>query len=164
MLSALISSAGRKPAMLLAEQLAHESCVRPGPLVLGTALLKSPTPREDRDRAASRRSNPSSRTALMGEQPTPWDLLQPQDATSRHRGAKPCRRCGRLGKMSLLSPAYLLSVCDDPSTRIRRVTISSFRSCSTRRSRSQAPFCDCTQRLIANQPEGTFERLRYSLG
>src|SRR4030095_6816782 len=54
MLSALISSAGRKPAMLLAEQLAHESCVRPGPLVLGTALLKSPTPTEDRDRTVSR--------------------------------------------------------------------------------------------------------------
>jgi len=110
MLSALISSAGRKPAMLLAEQLAHESCVRPGPLVLGTALLKSPTPTEDRDRTVSRRSKPSSRTALMGEQPNPWDLLQPQDATSRHRGAKPCRRCGLLGKISLLSPGYLLSV------------------------------------------------------
>src|ERR1700730_4405207 len=110
MLSALISSAGRKPAMLLAEQLAHESCVRPGPLVLGTALLKSLTPTEDRDRTVSRRSKPSSRTALMGEQPNPGDLLQPQDATSRHRGAKPCRRCGLLGKISLLSPGYLLSV------------------------------------------------------
>src|SRR6267378_3604859 len=110
MLSALISSAGRKPAMLLAEQLAHESCVRPGPLVLGTALLKSPTPTEDRDRTVSRRSKPSSRTALMGEQPNPWDRLQPQDATSRHQGAKPSRRYGLLGKMSLLSPAYLLSV------------------------------------------------------
>src|SRR3954449_4513248 len=110
MLSALISSAGRKPAMLLAKQLAHESCVRPGPLVLGTALLKSLTPTEDRDRTVSRRSKPSSRTALMGEQPNPWDLLQPQDATSRHRGAKPCRRCGLLGKISLLSPGYLLSV------------------------------------------------------
>src|SRR5476651_2012879 len=110
MLSALISSAGRKPAMLLAEQLAHESCVRPGPLVLGTALLKSLTPTEDRDRTVSRRSKPSSRTALMGEQPNPWDLLQPQDATSRHRGAKPCRRYGLLGKISLLSPRYLLSV------------------------------------------------------
>src|ERR1700747_2236312 len=110
MLSALISSAGRKPAMLLAEQLAHESCVRPGPLVLGTALLKSPTPTEDRDRTVPRRSKPSSRTALMGEQPNPWDLLQPQDATSRHRGAKPCRRYGLWGKMSLLSPGYLLSV------------------------------------------------------
>src|SRR2546429_6636809 len=85
MLSALISSAGRKPAMLLAKQLAHESCVRPGPLVLGTALLKSLTPTADRDRTVSRRSKPSSRTALMGEQPNPWDRLQPQDATSRHR-------------------------------------------------------------------------------
>jgi hypothetical protein len=110
MLSALIPSAGRKPAVLLAEQLAHESCVRPGPLVLGTAPFKSPTPTSDRDRTVSRRSKPSSRTALMGEQPNPWDLLQPQDATSRHRGAKPCRRYGLLGKMSLLSPGYLLSV------------------------------------------------------
>ena len=110
MLSALILSAGRQPAMLLAEQLAHESCVHPGPLVLGTAFLKSPTATEDRDRTVSRRSKPSSRTALMGEQPNPWDLLQPQDAMSRHRGAKPPRRCGLLGEISLLSPAYLLSV------------------------------------------------------
>ena len=110
MLSALILSAGRQPAVPLAGQLAHESCVRPGPLVLGTAPHKSPTPTEDRDRTVSRRSKPSSRTALMGEQPNPWDLLQPQDATSRHRGAKPCRRYGLLGKISLLSPRYLLSV------------------------------------------------------
>src|SRR3989475_12737030 len=110
MLSALIPSAGRKPAVLLAEQLAHESCVRPGPLVLGTAPLKSPTPTTDRDRTVSRRSKPSSRTALMGEQPNPWEMLHPQDATSRHRGAKPCRRCGLLGKISLLSPGYLLSL------------------------------------------------------
>jgi hypothetical protein len=96
--------------MPLAEQLAHESCVRPGPLVLGTAFLKSLPAAEDRDRTVSRRSKPSSRTALMGEQPNPWDLLQPQDAMSRHRGAKPSRRYGLLGKMSLLSPAYLLSV------------------------------------------------------
>ena len=110
MLSALILPAGRQPAMLLAEQLAHESCVHPGPLVLGTAFLKSPTATEDRDRTVSRRSKPSSRTALIGEQPNPWDLLQPQDAMSRHRGAKPPRRYGLLGEISLLSPAYLLSV------------------------------------------------------
>jgi hypothetical protein len=61
-------------------------------------------PAADRDRTVSRRSEPSSRTAFMGEQPNPWDLLQPQDATSRHRGAKPCRRCGLLGRISLLSP------------------------------------------------------------
>ena len=110
MLSALISSAGRKPAMLLAKQLAHESYVRPGPLVLGTAFLKSPTAASDRDRTVSRRSKPSSRTALMGEQPNPWDRLQPQDVMSRHRGAKPPRRCELLAEISLLSPAYLLSV------------------------------------------------------
>src|SRR5438045_6939304 len=110
MISALIHSAGRQPAVLLAEQLAHESCVRPGPLVLGRAPLKPPTPATDSDRTVSRRSKPSSRTALMGEQPNPWDLLQPQDAMSRHRGAKPPRRCELLGEISLLSPEYLLSV------------------------------------------------------
>ncbi len=98
MLSAVIPSVGRQPAMLLAEQLAHESYVHPGPLVLGIAFLKSLTDAEDRDRTVSRRSKPSSRTALMGEQPNPWDLLQPQDAMSRHRGAKPSRRYGLLGK------------------------------------------------------------------
>ena len=96
--------------MLLAEQPTHQRFVRPGPLVLGTAFLKFPTRKEDRDRTVSRRSEPSSRAALMGEQPNPWDQLQPQDATSRHRGAKPGRRCGLLGPISLLSPEYLLSV------------------------------------------------------
>ena len=108
--SALIPAVGRKPAVPLAGQLAHESYVRPGPLVLGTASLKSPVAAPDRDRTVSRRSKPSSRAALIGEQPNPWDLLQPQDATSRHRGAKPSRRYGLLGKISLLSPGYLLSV------------------------------------------------------
>src|SRR4029077_13210069 len=96
--------------MPLAGQQVHQRSVHPGPLVLGTTPLNSPTPTADRDRTVSRRSEPSSRTALMGEQPNPWDLLQPQDATSRHRGAKPGRRCGLLGPISLLSPAYLLSV------------------------------------------------------
>src|SRR5690349_19030900 len=108
--SAVIPSERSQPAMPLAGQLAHQRSVRPGPLVLGTAFRKYPTRAADRDRTVSRRSKPSSRTALMGEQPNPWDLLQPQDATSRHRGAKPCRRYGLLGKISLLSPGYLLSV------------------------------------------------------
>ena len=108
--SAVIHSALGYPAMPLARQPVHQRCVRPGPLVLGTAPLKSPTPMADRDRTVSRRSKPSSRTALIGEQPNPWDLLQPRDAMSRHRGAKPPRRCGLLGEISLLSPAYLLSV------------------------------------------------------
>ena len=103
MLSAVIPSVGSQPAMPLARQLAHQSYVHPGPLVLGIAFLKSPSAAEDRDRTVSRRSKPSSRTALMGEQPNPWDLLQPQDAMSRHRGAKPPRRCELLGEISLLS-------------------------------------------------------------
>src|SRR5499433_2196132 len=110
MLSAVIPSRRSKPAVPLARQLAHQRSVRPGPLVLGTAPLKTPARAADRDRTVSRRSKPSSRTALIGEQPNPWDLLQPQDATSRHRGAKPCRRYGLLGKISLLSPGYLLAV------------------------------------------------------
>ena len=89
--------------MLLAEQLAHQRSVHPGPLVLGTAPLTSPTPTADRDRTVSRRSKPSSRTTLIGEQPNPWDLLQPQDVMSRHRGAKPPRLCGLLEEISLLS-------------------------------------------------------------
>ena len=110
MLSAVIISQRSQPAVPLAGQLAHQRLVRPGPLVLRTALLKTPTRTADRDRTVSRRSEPSSRAALMGEQPNPWDLLQPQDATSRHRGAKPPRRCELLGEISLLSPEYLLSV------------------------------------------------------
>ena len=110
MLSAVILSAHSYPAMPLARQLVHQRCVHPGPLVLGTAPLKIRTPTADRDRTVSRRSKPSSRTTLIGEQPNPWDLLQPQDVMSRHRGAKHPRRCGLLGGISLLSPAYLLSV------------------------------------------------------
>ena len=94
----------------LAGQPVRQRPVHFGPLVLKAAPLNHPTPAADRDRTVSRRSEPSSRTALIGEQPNPWDLLQPQDAMSRHRGAKPSRRCELLGKISLLSPEYLLSV------------------------------------------------------
>src|SRR5512138_3392979 len=110
MLSALIPTEHGYPAVPLAGQLAHQRYVHSGPLVLGAAPLKFPTPTADRDRTVSRRSKPSSRTTLIGEQPNPWDLLQPQDVMSRHRGAKLLRRCGLLGGISLLSPEYLLSV------------------------------------------------------
>src|SRR5437867_10474976 len=106
MLSALIPSAHSYPAMPLARQLVHQRCVHPGPLVLRTAPLKHPAPTADRDRTVSRRSEPSSRATLIGEQPNPWDLLQPQDVPSRHRGDKPPRRCELLGEISLLSTAY----------------------------------------------------------
>ena len=93
----------------LARELVHQRCVLPGPLVLGKDPLNTLTPTPDMDRTVSRRSEPSSRAAFMGEQPNPWDVLPPQDATSRHRGAKPPRRYGLLGEISLLSPEYLLS-------------------------------------------------------
>jgi hypothetical protein len=109
MLSALISTEHSYPALHLAAQLVHQRFVRLGPLVLESGLLKFLTPISDRDRTVSRRSEPSSRATLIGEQPNPWDLLQPQDVTSRHRGAKPLRRCELLGVISLLSPEYLLS-------------------------------------------------------
>ena len=108
--SAVIPSILSYPALLLAEQLVHQRYVHPGPLVLRTNPLKYPTPTADRDRTVSRRSKPSSRTTLIGEQPNPWDLLQPQDVMSRHRGAKLRRRCELLGGISLLSPEYLFSV------------------------------------------------------
>src|ERR1700690_1175729 len=110
MLSAVIPTAHSYPALPLARQPVHQRCVHPGPLVLGTDPLNSPTPTADRDRTVSRRSKPSSRTTLNGEQPYPWDLLQPQDVMSRHRGAKLLRRCGLWGGISLSSPEYLLSV------------------------------------------------------
>src|SRR5215468_2897638 len=135
MLSAFIPSTRSYPAMPLAGQLVHQRCVHPGPLVLRTAPLKFPAPTTDRDRTVSRRSEPSSRTALMGEQPNPWDRLQPQDAMS-----------------------------DGPSMRNHRITKPDFRPCSTCRSRSQAPLCLYTLRMISNHSEGTFGRLRYSLG
>ena len=109
MLSALIRSRLRYSAMPLAKQLINQRSVQHGPLVLVSVPLKFPAPTTDRDRTVSRRSEPSSRATLIGEQPNPWDLLQPQDVTGRHRGAKPLRRYELLGAISLLSPEYLLS-------------------------------------------------------
>ena len=109
MLSALIHAILRYPALRLAPQQVHQRYVRPGPLVLRTCPLKFLTLTTDRDRTVLRRSEPSSRATLIGEQPNPWDLLQPQDVTNRHRGAKPHRRYELLGEISLLSLEYLLS-------------------------------------------------------
>src|ERR1700679_2275274 len=108
--SAFIRAVHSYPAMPLARQLAHQRYVLPNPLVLGKNPLKFPTPTTDRDRPVSRRSKPSSRTAFIGEQPTPWELLHPQDAMSRHRGAKPPRRYERSEKITLFPRENLFSV------------------------------------------------------
>src|SRR6476620_3538969 len=107
--SAFILSSHSYPAMPLARQLEHQRAVLLNPLVLKKNLRKFRAPTVDRDRPVSRRSEPSSRTTFIGEQPNPWELLHPQDVMSRHRGAKPHRRYGRSDAISLLSPEYLLS-------------------------------------------------------
>ncbi len=136
MLSAVIPSEHSYPAMRLASQPVHQRFVHSGPLVLGADPLKFPAPTVDRDRTVSRRSKPSSRTSLNGEQPYPWDLLQPQDEMSRHRGAKHRRRYELLGGISLLSQSTFYPLSDGPSIQNHRITKTYFRTCSTCGSRS----------------------------
>ena len=165
MLSALIPAAHSYPAVPLAGQPAHRRCVRRGPLVLTSAPLKPPTPTTDRDRTVSRRSEPSSRATLIGEQPNPWDLLQPQDVTSRHRGAKPPRRYELLGGISLLSPEYLLSF-ERRSFHTRPpdhyAPVSCLLGMSPSQSSALMPLHSV--RPVTNRPEGTFGSLRYAFG
>src|SRR5271169_2025960 len=110
MLSTLILSELSYPAMHLAVQPAHHWSVHFGPFVLEAALLKSPAPTTDRDQTVSRRFEPNSRNGFNCQKANPLGPPQPQDAMSRHRGAKPPRRYELLVAISLLSPEYLLSV------------------------------------------------------
>ena len=165
MLSALIPSQRSYAAMPLAEQQLHQRLVQLGPLVLESAPRKFLTPTVDRDRTVSRRSEPSSRATLMGEQPNPWDLLQPQDVTSRHRGAKPPRRYELLGGISLLSPEYLLSFerrsfhTHPPD---HYALVSYLLGMSASQSSTLMPLH--SMRSVTNRPEGTFGSLRYAFG
>jgi len=162
--SAVILSDHSYPALPLARQQVHQWIVHPGPLVLGATLLKYPTPTEDRDRTVSRRSKPSSRTSLNGEQPYPWDLLQPQDEMSRHRVPNGAVDMDSWAPSACYPQRTFYPLSDGPSTRDHRITMAVFRLCSTCQSRSQAGFCHCTQRAISDRSEPTFARLRYNLG
>ncbi len=141
MLSAFILATHSYSALHLAAQQIHQRCVRPGPLVLRSCPLNLLAPTTDRDRTVLRRSEPSSRATLIGEQPNPWDLLQPQDVTNRHRGAKPPRRYELLGEISLLSRSTFYPLSDGPSIQNRRITSADFRPCSACVPHSQAPLC-----------------------
>ena len=165
MLSALILPALIYPAADLAIRPAYWRCVRHGPLVLVSVLLKYPAPTTDRDRTVSRRSEPSSPAPLIGEQPNPWDLLQPQDVTSRHRGAKPLRRYELLGGISLLSPEYLLSF-ERRSFHTRPPDHYAPVSCLLGMSASQSSALMPLHSLrsVTNRPEGTFGSRRYAFG
>jgi len=113
----------------------HQRCVHPGPLVLGTALFKYPTPTTDRDRTVSRRSEPSSRTTLIGEQPNPWDRIQPQDVMSRHRGSHTA---------GSLTPTFVTA---------RPVSLA-----------VRLAYAFTLKSMVSVHAERTFERLRYSFG
>ena len=131
MLSAVIPSEHSYPAMRLASQPVHQRFVHSGPLVLGADPLKFPAPTVDRDRTVSRRSKPSSRTSLNGEQPYPWDLLQPQDEMSRHRGAKHRRRYELWAVSACYPQSTFYPLSDGPSIQNHRITKTYFRTCST---------------------------------
>jgi hypothetical protein len=153
------------PAMHLAAQPVNQRSVQHGPLVLVSEPRKSLTPTIDRDRTVSRRSEPSSRATLMGEQPNPWDLLQPQDVTSRHRGAKPFRRYELLGMISLLSPEYLLSFERWPfHTETTGSLCSSFLPDRLVGLSVKRAYAIILLRTVTNRPERTFRSLRYSFG
>src|SRR5687768_2952885 len=78
-------------------QLINQRLRCPVPLVLGTTSPQTTTPLSGRDRPVSRRSKPSSRSPLMGEQPHPWLLLQNQDGKSQGWGCSPIKGERELG-------------------------------------------------------------------
>ena len=150
MLSALIRSRRGYPAVHLAVQPVHRRSVQHGPLVLVSDPRKSPAPTTDRDRTVSRRSEPSSRATLIGEQPNPWDLHSVDMSSWEGSACYP------------RSTFYPLS--DGRSIPHRRITMPQFPAWTACRPPSQAPFCHCTHRPVTNRPEGTFGSLRYAFG
>ena len=145
--------------MLLAQQPIHHWHTFLGPLVLKKNFLNFLTPTEDRDRTVSRRSEPNSRTTLIGEQPNPWNLLQLQDVMNRHRGAKQFLRYDLSRTISLLSLAYLLSISDDLSIQNHRITMADVNPCSISKSHSQANLCHYTLIICHCIPSLLFRRL-----
>src|SRR5690554_2511416 len=150
MLSAVIVSERSYPAMRLATQPEHQRFVHPGPLVLGAAPLKSQTSTADRDRTVSRRSKPSSRTTLNGEQPYPWDRLQPQDVMSRIEVPNTAVDMNSWAVSACYPRSTFYPLSDGPSIQNHRITKTYFRTCSTCLSRSQAHFCLCTNRMMSD--------------
>ncbi len=163
--SAVIPSIHSYPALRLAPQQVHQRYVHPGPLVLGTNPLNSPTPTADRDQTVSRRFEPNSRTTLIGEQPNPWG---PSPAPGCDESTSRCQTMPSIWTLGQSSACYprrtFYPLSDGPSTRDHRITMTDFRLCSTCWSRSQAGLCHCTQRAISDRSEPTIARLRYSLG
>src|SRR3989338_596969 len=106
MLSALIAETRSCPACPVGQPVDQRRRV-PVPLVLEDPSLQTSASPVDIKQTASQRSEPSSRTLLMGEHPHPWPLLHGQDRMSRHRCSKPRRRYELSGATTLLSPESL---------------------------------------------------------
>lgn len=81
----------------------------------------------DSNQPVSRRSKPSSRSPLMGEQPHPWVLLHTQDGKNRHRSSKPQGRYGLLPATTQLSPRQFFCHLRPPSRRTLRFARPGFR-------------------------------------
>ena len=156
--------AGWLPSAALGEQLVHQRSVRPGPLVLGTAPLRPPAPTADRDRTVSRRSEPSSRAALMGEQPNPGTYFSPRMRRADIEVPNLAVAVSAWARSACYPRGSFYPVNPGASTRHQRVIRPGFRPCSTSRSHSQPPLCPYTRRVISDHAEGSFGRLRYLLG
>ena len=144
MLSALILSGRSYPALAQAGQLAHQRSSHLGPLVLEMTPLTLPTPTTDRDRTVSRRSEPSSRDAFMGEQPNPWDLLQPRMRRADIEVPNLAVDVNSWARSACYPRGSFYPLSHTPSTRKCGITKPDFRPCLARQPRSQAPLCLCT--------------------
>ena len=164
MLSAVISSILSYPALQLALQPVHQWYVQPGPLVLGSTPLNSSTRIADRDRTVSRRSEPSSRTTLIGEQPNPGTCSSPRMWWADIEVPNTAVDMSSWAVSACYPRRTFYPLSDGPSTQNHRITMTVFRLCSTCQSHSQASLCHCTLRTISDRSELTFARLRYYLG
>ena len=164
MLSAFIQSILSYSAVPLVRQLIHHWYVHPGPLVLRTALFKYLTPAIDKDRTVSRRSEPSSRTALMGEQPNPEPATAPgcDEPTSRCQtspsmwtlgGDKPVIPRVTFVRWAMAFPFTTTGSLSPTFVSGRHVCLS-----------VKLPSAFALFRAISVRAEETFGRLRYSLG
>lgn len=84
MLSAVIPSALGYPTFTMGTIIGTPEGLLLGPLILGKGPPNALTPTLDMDQTVSRLSEPSSHTALVGEQSNPWNILQPQVMKSKH--------------------------------------------------------------------------------
>ena len=170
MLSALIHAALSYPTMLLVEQLVHQRCVHPGPLVLGATLLKFPIVHSG--------YKPNCLTTFWTQLAYHFNrrTAEPLEEASPPGCDEPTSRCQTAPSMWTIG-RYKPVIPGVTFIRLRhrshvhvhkctgwRVTNSYFRIWLACGPHSQAGLCVCTLLSISIRYKPTFERLRYSLG